>query len=257
MYKKILLGKKAVLFDLDGTVADTEPIWRIALTNVLTPINLGWFDYDELPFGITTEQKLKYILTRYKEYVEEKQDVKALVLKANAEFIKILETYDLDTKDGFWQLAFELKEQKQLKLGLVTNTPRNLTEKVLTKLGISQTFDIIVTGDEVKKLKPDPEIYNLAAKKLNLNPEEILVFEDSPTGAASADKAKMSLIVIWGGEPNRLQYPKDTLFYFTDFSGLPGNMDTDYEEDIKKAAEIALKAQQEREQTKKSTTPVA
>lgn len=257
MYKKILLGKKAVLFDLDGTVADTEPIWKKALTNVLEPINLGWFDHDELPFGITNEQKFAYILTRYKEYLPEKQNIKTLVQKANEEFLKILETYDLDARDGFWQLAFELKEQKQLKLGLVTDAIRNVTAKTLEKLGISQTFDVIVTGDEVKRPKPDPEIYNLAAKKLGLKPEEILVFEDSPTGAASVDRAKMSLIVIWSGEPNKLQYPKNTLFYFSDFSGLPDNMDTDYEEDIKKAAETTLKAQQERKQTKKSTIPVA
>jgi HAD superfamily hydrolase (TIGR01509 family) len=257
MYKKILADKKAVLFDLDGTIVDTDLLWRQAITTVLEPINLGWFDHDEIPYWITTEQKFDYILTKYREYLEEKQDIKVLVQKAEEEFLRILPESDLDIKDGFWQLASELKDQKQLKLGLTTNSNKAITEKVLTKLGISETFDVVISGDEVKKLKPNPEIYTLTANKLGLKPGEILVFEDSPIGAVSAVSAGMSLVVIWSGEPNRLQYPKEVLYYFIDFSGLPGNMDTTYDEDIKNAAELALKTKQEREQAAKSTTPIA
>jgi HAD superfamily hydrolase (TIGR01509 family) len=162
------------------------------------------------------------------EGVEVKLNPKQLTELTTNEFFKIIKEVPLDIRDGFWELAYELKEIKKLKIGLVTNTDRMTTMQVLKEIGVSNTFDLVVCGDDVKNPKPDPEIYKLAAKKLNLNSRDILVFEDSVPGAEAAVKAGMEVIVIWDQTTARGAYPQKIDVFVPDFLPFPGNLDLDF-----------------------------
>jgi len=157
-----------------------------------------------------------------------------LVKQTKDKFLKKLDSTDLELREGFWHFTLVLKEERNLKLGLVTNTDKEVAQKVLQKLGISNVFDIVLFGDDVKKKKPNPEIYKLASKNLGIKPHKILVFEDSPEGVKAAVKAKMPVIAIWKHiSPSKKEYSSNVLLFVEDFSIFPGNLDLSYKESMR------------------------
>ena len=84
-----------------------------------------------------------------------------------------------------------LKAYTPMKIGLVTSNTRELTHKILNRIGMHEFFDVIVTCDDVKDQKPHAEPYLLAARILNVNPDECLVLEDTDVGIESAMNAGM------------------------------------------------------------------
>ncbi|HLC93687.1 MAG TPA: HAD family phosphatase [Patescibacteria group bacterium] len=245
MYKRLIEGKKAAFFDLDGTIVDTEPLWEQAFGNVLRLYDAEIVTYNELPDGATVPQKWEYIFYKYKEYLDRIPNIKELTDLTYKEYLKIISQTPLDVRPGFWDLVLTLKEDKKLKTALVTNTSKDITQKVLEKLGVFKTFDLILTGSDIKNPKPDPEIFLTAAKNLGVKPYEVLVFEDSLSGAVAAREAGMDLVVIWDGVFDKTAYPEQTLLFSPDFEGLAGNLDLTFDEFVKKDAEQAAKESQE------------
>lgn len=258
MYKRFIENKKAVFFDLDGTLIDSEPLWRKAIENVLEKYNLSWADQEPVLPGTTLEERWKYFTKEYKDYFEKKMEIQELIKLTNEEFLEILNTNDLEFISGFWSLAAKLKG-KELKICLVTNSTREVTEKVLDKLQAKEAFDLILCGDDVKNKKPDPEIFLTAAKQMNLQPEEVLVFEDSIAGTTAASNAKMDTVVIWNGITNKLLYPKDMLLYIPDFEGLDQLLETYPEDQIQMAADAALREKEltQQENNQNDSTDIA
>lgn len=242
--KPFLQGKKAVTFDLDGTLVNTVPIWNDAMYLVAQNLGLQWQGFGEM---------LGYPLTdvwdNFLFYSDAgiKLPLKDLVAQTQQKFLEILNDYDLDVRDGFWQLACELKEERGMKLGLVTNSSKAIVQAVLPLLGISATFDLVVTSEDIKSPKPSPESYIYAAKMLGVLPTEILAFEDSPAGAISARKAKADVVVIWDSDVSEFSYPEDIITYVGDFSSVLNNLDLDFnaamKEFINSGAEKASSAE--------------
>jgi len=159
--------------------------------------------------------------------------ISELVKQTKDKFLKRLVSTDLELLNGFWHFMLVLKDERNFKLGLVTNTDKEVGQKVLQKLGVSNIFDITLFGDDVKKKKPNPEIYKLAAKKLGIKPHKILVFEDSVEGVKAATEAKMPVIAIWKpSSPPKKEYSSRVLLFVEDFSVFPGNLDTTYKESL-------------------------
>ena len=246
MYKQIIIGKKLILFDLDGTIADTEPLWQLALTNVMARENVFLQTYRDLVRmpGLPNTEKWKIIVSE--NTIKSGKTAEQLNQETTTEFLKILETEELDTRPGFWELAFYFKKEKELKLGLTTNSSKDVAEKILEKIGIKETFDYKIYGDDVKNLKPDPEMYKKALSMAKVNAKEVLVFEDSPTGAASAEAANLDLIVIWNGLTAKSLYPESTIFFMLDFEGLANNLEMTFEEAFKDFQNTVLKNQEDK-----------
>lgn len=243
MYKKIIKGKKAVLFDLDGTLIDSGKIWRRANINILHSFTLGSELYDEFEEGTSISQKWNAI---YKDLPDEAPSVEELVKRVEDEFIRLLDEKELVIRPGFWTIGKELKHDKELKFGLTTNTSRKVTDAVLKKLNLENVFDVTICGDEVRKYKPDPEIYRKAAKQMGVRPKQVLVFEDSVVGVTSAIKAKMDTIVVWNGETAEKAYPKNVLGFITDFTALIGTFDTTWDEEFEEYVKHIIELKEKR-----------
>ncbi|OGC70329.1 hypothetical protein A2415_05125 [candidate division WWE3 bacterium RIFOXYC1_FULL_39_7] len=224
MFKSLIEGKKGVFFDLDGTLIDSEPLWVLAFDAVLRKADpsVPLEGVYELP-GESLYDKWKRIVT--KKLIKTQQPAEELTEATHKEFLRLIEDHGIDARDGFWELAFELKEEKGFKLALATNTDESVAKIIVEKLGLDKVFDFIIYGNQVKRRKPDPEMYLTAAKQLGLSPKEVLVFEDSIFGAAAAEKAGMSLVLIWDNQTAKTEFPKDTLLFLQDFMGLAGNLD--------------------------------
>lgn len=230
MYKKIIDGKKAIIFDLDGTIIDNETVARQAVYNIGNPLGLTHADLADTPTGMLMDDKWKYLLDNTS--MEKKLSVGDLVKRTYAEYLKLFDENDIGVREGFWELASELKVDKGLKLGLVSNSARYIVDKVLERIDASQTFEITLCGDEVKRPKPDPSMYKQAAKRLGVKTSEILVFEDSIVGARAAHDAKMDMIIVWNGKTPQRGYPEGILGFIGDFTGIAGNLDTYFEEEF-------------------------
>lgn len=252
MYKEYFEGKKAVCFDLDGTLIDSDPYWDQAFMNVLETVDENAVFPDVSLTGLSVSDKWEKVLRI--EEIKTEISPKELCERTKKELLKLYE--EPMPKDGFWPLALELKQEKGMRLALTTNTDRDVVDKLLSKMGIKETFDFIICGDEVKRRKPNPEIYKTVAKKLELKTENILVFEDSVVGATSARKAKMDVIVIWDGVIDQREYPKGIDLFVSDFESFPGNLDhtllSRIEEVSKELEEKGILTEEEPEENKSS-----
>ncbi len=232
MYKKLIEGKKAIFFDLDGTIVDTTLMWAEAVDKVLVEMEINWISAPNRYFpGDCLQEQWKRLLKDYK--INTNLSLKQLVDKTNQAFLKILEgVNELEAVEGFWSFLYEVRTEKGLKVVLITNSIKQVGEAILEKLGATKAFDLIIYGDEIQNPKPDPEIYKKALASLNLSPKEALVFEDSPTGAKAAAKADLEMVIIWNEEtsPPPSEYQGKILLALPDFSPLPGELDQTFEE---------------------------
>ncbi|MFL2061692.1 HAD family hydrolase [Marinilactibacillus psychrotolerans] len=183
---------KAVLFDMDGLMFDTESMYYRA--NQATADSIGMpFDY---PFyeryigasdkdffaAIRSEQTDKHLANRFIE--QSKIDIeKALLEKA------------LPKKLGLEKLLEYLKSQN-IEMIVASSTERNMVEKLVNNAGLSKYFTEIVGGDGVKDSKPDPAIFLKALSKTTATPSEALVLEDSLNGVRAAHAAGIPVIMI-------------------------------------------------------------
>jgi HAD superfamily hydrolase (TIGR01509 family) len=230
MYKKVINGKKAVFFDLDGTVVkETEDLKIQALQKVLDDIEASYINANEYRFdGYPFSESWKVILAVHTLATEKKVD--ELIDLTDKTYIDLVNKSEMQPTEGFWDLVYELKEKKQLKLALLTNTKKSVADVVIDKLEIRDVFDLILCGDEVRKIKPNPEIYKKALKFFKLRHGEVVAFEDSLVGAEASAKARVDTVIIWDRVTPKYQYKGKIIDFFGDFSPLPGNLDEFYVE---------------------------
>lgn len=238
MYKRVFEGKKAAIFDLDGTILNSEPLWAAAFIKSVENISPEAVeDAQELAdlAGVNDSEKWDYLIQRGSLVTQ--SSISDLVKGTNKEFLKIINENEPDVIEGFWELAAELKVEKNYKLGLTTNTSREIFQILAEIIGFGETFDAIICGDEVSRPKPNPQIYNQILRKLGVGAKQALAFEDSLAGANASTQAKIETIVIWDGSISQKDYPKGVIGFLDNFTPLIGSMDYTLPELIQKHAQ--------------------
>jgi len=207
-HKDLLKGKKAAFFDLDGTVWDSDILWIDAIGKVARENGLGEIDIRSTYLPGTELVKIWKVLQAYNGFkLPEKKNFRTLAAETEAKMVEhINNSENIDLIEGFRDITFFLKEEKGLKLALVTNSSREIADALTQKTGVAYLFDLILTGSEISKKKPSPKIFLTAARKLHVSPKNVLVFEDSLSGSKAAEKAGMDQVIIWRTDIPQVEY---------------------------------------------------
>lgn len=195
---------KAVIYDVDGTMVDSEPLHIAAWDKALQSYNHQLNDLSENLRATMAGKKPAVIAQEMVDDLKLPIDSETLLTKKTEIFMELIKT-DLQGMPGIVDSVHRLKEAGY-KLGIGTSLSREYLTIVLHNLNVQQFFDVIVTGDEIKNGKPHPETYLMVAEKLGVNPAECVVIEDANTGIKSAKAAGCVCIAITN--PNAL--PQDT-----------------------------------------------
>ena len=196
---------KAVIFDLDGLLFNSEPVWSKAYDIFLKKHNTQdkpeyW---DEIT-GMGLREAVKLMIDKFGL----KGDPDELTEDWRRIFCEIF----LKEKDvlmlGSRELIKDAKKQG-LSVGLTTGGHTEvMTRKMLKNVGLLSYFDLVVSSDDVQKGKPDSDVYIYAANKLNLKPGSCLALEDSVNGILAAKAAGMRVFGINGGKKTRQELKK-------------------------------------------------
>ena len=181
---------RALLFDLDGTLAETDSVHLPTWVDVLRPygIEVDEAFYRENISGRSTGEIVRELLPDLsREEGREIGDAKEANFRERAG--------ELEPLPGLLDFLEEARE-RGLKTALVTNAPEENVEAILLALELGEYFDEVVLSDEVGQVKPDPAPYRAALDRLGLSPEEAVAFEDSTSGISSAFGAGVPTVGI-------------------------------------------------------------
>lgn len=182
----------AVLFDMDGLLVDTEPVWTVAETELAERLGGTW----------TVALKAQIVGTRLETAVPlilqglGHVPTPALVADTMQDLLdRMVELYagELCPLPGALALL-RAARAAQLPVALVSSSYRVLVQAVVDRLGV--TFDVVLAGDEVVHAKPHPEPYLLACRALGVEPALSVVLEDSPVGVTSAEAAGCAVVAV-------------------------------------------------------------
>jgi beta-phosphoglucomutase len=185
---------RAVIFDLDGVLADSEGIHILAWEEIAREYRLpedrlplrDWIGYpdSEIVKGVVREHGLSITPER--------------LLEHKRRIFRRLIAGKLEPIPGSVEALSELGS---LPLGVATSSSRSEAELMLRILGIADRFGTVVTSDEVKHSKPEPDSYLLAAELLGIAPRHCVAIEDSATGVQSARQAGMTVLAVTNSLP--------------------------------------------------------
>ncbi|WP_323021799.1 HAD-IA family hydrolase [Pararhodobacter sp.] len=192
---------RALIFDVDGTLAETEEGHRAAFNAAFRAAGLGWHwsvaDYARL---LTTTGGKERIARYGDEVAAGPLDIKALHADKTASYTAWVAAGGIRLRPGIAELIAMAREGG-LKLAVATTTSRPNVEALAQATfgrGAAEVFDVLACGDEVQAKKPAPDVYRLALARLGLGPEQALAFEDTPMGVASARGAGLRVVASPG-----------------------------------------------------------
>ena len=195
--------KKGIIFDMDGTIVDSLPYhykaWKIFFKeNKVENFSKKLKDYKgggTLDL-MTAVYGNKYSRKELKIMTDDKEIIFREIYKNNV--VPIM---------GFMDM-FELIKSKNILVGLASNAVRKNVKMILSELKIYEKFDSIICGDEVRKGKPDPEMFNETVDRFNLKKEECLIFEDSAEGVSAAVNSRVDVVGITSSTSEKILIDK-------------------------------------------------
>ena len=193
----------AVIFDMDGVLIDSEPLWKIAMEEVFHSIGSTLTKKD---FQKTVGLRLDEVIRFWHQHEGWKnvtpRDVEMLIVNRMQELIH----QNRKPLEGVIEMLHFLKSQDK-KIGLATSSYRILIDTVLSELKIANLFDFTHSAEDEDFGKPHPAVYLSVAKKLNVQSLKCLVIEDSLNGIISAKAARMKVACI----PEKTHHPEPKL----------------------------------------------
>ncbi|HLQ39500.1 MAG TPA: HAD family phosphatase [Tetragenococcus sp.] len=183
---------KAVIFDMDGLFLDSERVYREGWFIGAKALNIT------LPEGIVNRMAGRSPDANTQELVDfigDKEKVLEIRKLREKHFYTQLDSNQITLKHYFRALVHTLKNN-QVKTVVATTSHQQRVADIFNHFDLSPLFDIVITGDQVTHMKPSPDIYLEAQKQLKFSKDDLLVLEDSVTGASAANAAEIPFIMV-------------------------------------------------------------
>lgn len=192
------MNKTAVIFDLDGVIVDTAKYHYLAWKKLANQLGFDFtHEQNELLKGVSRAKSLE-ILLEIGNITLSDSEKKQFMHQKNEEYLSYIQKMDdSEILPNIKSLLHHLKKQG---ISIALGSASKNAQLILNTLQITSCFDVIVDGNEVTTAKPDPEVFLLAAKLLNKNPDECIVVEDAAAGIEAAIAANMLCIGIGNKE---------------------------------------------------------
>jgi sugar-phosphatase len=183
---------RTAIFDMDGLLIDSEPLWYEAAVEVFTPlgITLSPESYAS-SIGLRTKEFVAWWLNQYRVDPSQSATVEKQINDVVIEKISIKG----EAMEGVYHVL-ELLKSKGFSIGLATSSPTRLIDVVVDKLNIRDYFSAFASAEHLIYGKPHPQVYIDCAIALNCSPTDCICFEDSFHGMIAAKAARMKCIVI-------------------------------------------------------------
>src|ERR1022692_1344511 len=181
---------QAILFDMDGLLVDSEPLWFEVESEIMTQLGGQWNPADQRALmGGSLDRTVDYLLARATRAVPRAEVGRWLFDGLTA----LLRERGVPVMPGARELLAEVT-RAGLPNALVTSSERQIMEAVIPKIGMN--FGATVCAEDVRDAKPAPEPYLRAAALLGVQPECCVALEDSPNGVAAAEAARCTVIAV-------------------------------------------------------------
>jgi beta-phosphoglucomutase family hydrolase len=185
----ILTSMKAIIFDCDGTLADTMPAHYEAWTTILARYELELDEDRFYSLGGWPTEKIVALLA--------KETGRALSIAAVAQEKEVAFQASLHHVQPIEKVVAVVREHHgKLPLAVATGAFRTIAEKTLTQIGLVGVFDTLVSCEDVTRHKPEPDVFLEAARRLGIAPADCLVYEDTDPGIEAARRAGMKAVDV-------------------------------------------------------------
>ena len=217
------MKKRGYIFDLDGVIVDTAKYHFLAWKKLANSIGIDFSqEQNEQLKGVSRVRSLEKILAWGNKTISAAHFTRLMTSKNDDYLLHVHEMSESEIlPDVIKILNFLVDESQPVALGSASKNAR----LILNKVNLIDKFEAIVDGTNVSKAKPDPEVFLIAAKQLEMPPEDCIVFEDSVAGVQAANSANMISIGI--GDAKILH---EADYIFRDFT----EISTDFLKEIKK-----------------------
>jgi HAD superfamily hydrolase (TIGR01509 family) len=214
---------RAVIFDLDGVLADSEPTWDEIDAKLLSEHGVAYRgEYHRQVLGVSYKASVEFFKKTFNITAPTEE-----LMRRRGE----IATEFFANKIGLFPHVKEVLEElraMKLRLAVATSSVSASARPFLDRHQLTAFFEVIVTGDEIEHGKPDPDIYLRAAEKLGVAPDACVVIEDSLSGIAAAKAAKMRVAAI----PDRRfvdprDYEKEADYVLLDLANIPPRLRAD------------------------------
>jgi beta-phosphoglucomutase len=202
---------RAVIFDFDGVIVDTEPLHYQAFQRILEPLGLGfsWGEYEKTYMGFDDRDAF---LEAFKTHGRQISHAElSTLIESKADIFQEVIRDGVKAYPGVLELIKSLHDSN-VPLAICSGALRSDIDPILATLDLASCFELIVTADDVSKSKPDPECYLVAYNKLcarwpqsQIFANETVAIEDTPAGIAAASQAGLKVIAVTNS------YPKEQL----------------------------------------------
>ena len=198
---------KAAIFDMDGLIIDSEPIWEVAEINVFSKLGVPLTrPMTKQTMGFRVDNVVEHWYAQYPWENYNREQVEKDIVKNVTELIEL----NGESREGIVEIL-QLFKDNNIPLGLASSSYLSVINAVLKRFNITYFFDVVYSAEEEQYGKPHPGVYITTAKKLGVAPEDCIAFEDSFNGVLSAKSARMKCVAV----PDK-KLPEDKRFCIAD-----------------------------------------